>query len=260
MPYEAVDYRREGRIAYITLNRPQVLNAVNDQLDEDLQAAYREYDLDEEAWVAILHGAGRCFCAGADVKQQFANMTPEYRDKWSRSLGGSPEGYLGRCINWKPVIAAVHSYALGAGISIALECDLIVASEDAQFGVTETKRGLPAGRVWAKAQAFMPSKITTELLLTGEPMAASELYRLGLVNRLVPAGEHLQAAEELAQSILKAPPLAVRAGVRISRWNWVRMAAETDLYLQPLGLHLTDDFKESSRSFAEKREPVYRGR
>ena len=258
MPYGTVDYRREGRIAYITLNRPQVLNAMNHQLEEELAATLAGYDLDEEAWVAIIHGAGRCFSSGADVKERFADMGDRERDFWSG--GVSPQGYLGRSINWKPVIAAVHSYALGAGVSLALECDLIVASEDAQFGITETKRGLPAPRVWALAQTFMPSKVATELLLTGEPMPASELYRLGLINRLVPPGQHLQAAEELAQQILKAPPLAVRAGVRASRWSWVRTAAEANLYIQPLQLHLTEDFKESSRAFVEKRQPVYRAR
>ena len=258
MPYETMEYRRDGKIAYITFNRPRVLNAINDKLEEELREVFHEYDVDEEAWVAILHGAGRCFSTGADVKQRFADMTPQQRDRWSR--GSSPDDFLGRCINWKPVIAAVHGYALGWGISIALECDLVVASEDAQFGITETKRGFPAGRVWAKAQAFMPSKVTTELLLTGEAMPASDLYRVGLVNRLVPVGQHLQAAEELARTILNAPPLAVRAGVRISRWSWFRAAAETDLYYQPLGLHLTEDFKESSKAFMEKRQPVYRGR
>ena len=177
MSSEAVEYRREGRIVYITLNRPKSLNAVNDQLDEELGAAFSTFDLDEEAWVAILHGAGRCFCAGADIKERLVNMTPVERNRWSS--GASTEGYLGRTINWKPVIAAVHSHVLGAGISIALECDLIVASEDAQFGITETKRGVPAGRVWAKAQTFMPSKIATELLITGEAMSAQEMYRLG---------------------------------------------------------------------------------
>ena len=258
MSYQTVEYRREGKVAYVTLNRPEVLNAVDDQLEGDLRAALAEYDQDEEAWIAILHGAGRCFCAGADVKQRFVEMPPGERDRWS--TGASSEGYLGRCINWKPVIAAVHSYALGAGISIALECDLIVASEDAQFAITETKRGLPAGTVWARVQTFMPSKIATEMLLTGEPMPAKELHRLGLINRLVPEGQHVKAAEELAAEVLKAPPLAVRAGVRISRWASTRLASETDLYLQPLRLHLTEDFKESSRSFAEKRQPYYQGR
>ena len=131
-------------------------------------------------------------------------------------MGSSSEGYLGRSINWKPVIAAIHGYALGAGTSIAAECDLIVASEDAQFGITETKRGLPGARVWAKMNAFMPSKVVTEMVITGEPVEAAELYRLGLINRLVPTGKHLEAAEELAEKILKAPPLAARSGVRLT--------------------------------------------
>ena len=258
MPYDTVNYRTEGRIAYISLNRPRVLNAVNEQLERELRMAMDDFDRDEDAWVAVLHGEGRCFSAGADVKERFADMTAPQRDRWTK--GSSPDDFLGRTINWKPVIAAVHGYALGWGISMVLECDLVVASEETQFGITETKRGFPAGRVWAKAQAFMPSKITTEMLLTGEQVPAAELYRLGMVNRLVPQGEHLRAAEELAQKVLAAPPLAVRAGVRISRWSWFRAAAETDLYYQPLALHLTEDFRESSSSFVEKRPPVYRGR
>ncbi|MFQ5878864.1 MAG: enoyl-CoA hydratase/isomerase family protein [Dehalococcoidia bacterium] len=259
MSYATVNYERRGKIAYITLNRPESLNAVNDQLEGDLIAAFQEFDADAEAWVAILHGAGRCFSAGADVKQRFLGGNQEERLRRTE-LGRSPEGYLGRAVNWKPVIAAVHSYCLGSGISIALECDLIVATQDAHFALTETKRGLPGGRVWAKLQFFMPSKVASELLLTGEPMPASEFYRLGLINRLVPEGQHLQAAEELAQKILQAPPLAVRSGVRVSRWPWVRLVAEADMYIQPLRLHTTDDFQESARAFVEKREPLYRGR
>ncbi|GIT13832.1 MAG: hypothetical protein CM1200mP35_06520 [Chloroflexota bacterium] len=100
-------------------------------------------------------------------------MTPQQQAK--RTMGTSSEGYLARTINWKPVIAAVHGYALGAGTSIAAECDLIVASEEAQFGITETKRGLPGARVWAKLNAFMPSKIVTEMVITGEPVELQTL-------------------------------------------------------------------------------------
>jgi enoyl-CoA hydratase/carnithine racemase len=251
-------YQREGKVGYLRFNRPQSLNAVNDQFEQDLQDALLEFDIDEAAWVCIIHGAGRCFCAGADIKQRFVNMTPQQQAR--RTRGSSPEGYLGRSINWKPVIAAVHGYALGAGMAIAAECDLIVASEDAQFGITETKRGLPGGRVWAKVSAFMPSKIATEMLITGEPVGAPELYRLGLINRLVPPGNHLEVAEELAEKVLKAPPLAARAGVRLTRRPWVPVAADADLYIQPLKLHLTQDFQEASRSFVEKRPPEYRAR
>jgi enoyl-CoA hydratase/carnithine racemase len=256
--YETMIYQREGKIGYIRFNRPQSLNAVNDQFEQDLHDALLEFDIDEEAWVCIIHGTGRCFCAGADIKQRFVSMTPQQRAR--RTRGSSPEGYLGRSINWKPVIAAVHGYALGAGMAIAAECDLVVASEEAQFGITETKRGLPGGRVWAKVNAFMPSKIATEMVITGEPIGAPELYRLGLINRLVPTGQHLEAAQELAEKVLKAPPLSARAGVRLTRRTWVPTAADADMYIQPLKLHLTEDFQEASRSFVEKRAPEYRAR
>jgi enoyl-CoA hydratase/carnithine racemase len=256
--YETMVYERKEKVGYIQFNRPQALNAVNDQFEQDLHDALLEFDTDQDAWVAIIHGAGRCFCAGADIKQRFANMTPQQRAR--RERGNSPESYLGRSINWKPVIAAVHGYALGAGAAIAAECDLIVASEEAQLGITETKRGLPGGRVWAKLNAFMPSKIVTEMLITGEPVGAAELYRLGLINRLAPTGKHLEAAEALAAKVLKTPPLACRAGVRLTRRQWVQPTADADSYIQPLKLHLTEDFKESSRSFVEKRPPVYKAR
>ena len=256
--YETMTYERKGRIAYIMFNRPGSLNAMNDQLESDLAAAYLEFDADEEAWVAILHGTGRCFCAGADIKQSFTGRTAQQLAAQAR--GRSPESYLGRAINWKPVIAAVHGYALGGGTSVAAECDLIVASEETMFGITETKRGLPGGRVWAKVGAFMPSKIATEMLITGEQIGAPELYRLGFINCLVPTGQHLEAAEELAQKVLKTPPLASRAGVRLSRRQWVQTSGDADMYIQPLKLQLSEDFAESSKSFVEKRAPEYHAR
>ncbi len=256
--YETMVYTREKKTAYITFNRPQVLNAVNAQFEQDLHDALLEFDTDDEAWVAIIHGEGRSFCAGADIKQRFANMTPQQRAL--RERGNNPESYLGRAINWKPVIAAIHGYALGAGMAIAAECDLIVASEEAQFGITETRRGLPGLRVWAKLNAFMPSKIVSEMVITGEPLDAPDLYRLGFINRLVPTGQHLEAAEALAHKVLKAPPLASRAAVRFTRRQWVQPSAEADMYIQPLKLHLSDDFKESSQAFVEKRPPVYKAR
>ncbi len=120
--YETMVYSRKDKIGYIKFNRPQALNAVNDQFELDLHDALLEFDTDDEAWVAIVHGEGRSFCAGADIKQRFANMTPQQAAR--RERGNNPESYLGRAINWKPVIAAIHGYALGAGMAIAAECDL----------------------------------------------------------------------------------------------------------------------------------------
>ena len=109
----------------------------------------------------------------------------------------------------------------------------------------------------AKLNAFMPSKIVTEMVITGEPVDASELYRLGLINRLGPTGQHLEAAEDLANKILKAPPLATRAGVRLTRRQWVQSLYDANMYIQPLQLHTSEDFQEASRSFVEKRPPEY---
>ena len=256
--YETMTYERKGRIAYIMFNRPQVLNAVNSQFEQDLHEALLEFDTDDEAWVGIIHGAGRAFCAGADIKQRFVAMTPQ--ESARRERGPNPEGYLGRTINWKPVIAAVHGYALGAGIVIAAESDLIVASEDARFGITETRRGLAGGRIWAKVNAFMPSKIASEMVITGEPVEAAELYRLGLINRLVPNGFHLSAAEALAEKVLKAPPLSTRVGVKLTRRQWVQTGADADMQTLPLKLHMSEDFKEASQAFVEKRAPEYKAR
>ncbi len=256
--YETMTYERKGKIGYIMFNRPQSLNAMNDQFELDFPEALLEFDIDEDAWVAIVHGAGRCFCAGADIKQRLVAMTP--LQAAMRGRGRSPESFLGRSINWKPVIAAVHSYALGGGTYIATMCDLIVASEEARFGITETKRGLPGTVVWAKLNAFIPSKILTEMVITGDQVGAPELYRLGLINCLVPTGKHLEAAEELAEKVLKTPPLACRAGVRLSRRQWVQPSADADMYNVALKLHTTEDFQESTRAFVEKRAPVFHAR
>lgn len=256
--YATMTYERKERVGYLMFNRPQALNAVNAQFEADLHEALLEFDMDDDAWVGIIYGAGRAFCAGADIKQRFVAMTP--RESALRERGPNPEGYLGRSINWKPVIAAVHGYALGAGIVIAAEADLIVASEDARFGITETRRGLAGGRIWAKVNAFMPSKIASEMVITGEPVEAAELYRLGLINRLAPIGYHLSVAEALAQKVLQAPPLASRAAVKLTRRQWVQTGAEADMQLLPLKLHLSEDFQEASRSFVEKRPPEYQAR
>ena len=198
--------------------------------------------------------------------------------KASRTKGSNPESYLGRAINWKPTIAAVHGYALGAGMLIASECDLIVASSETQFGITETKRGLPGGHVWAKMNAFMPSKVITEMLITGEPIHAQRLYDLGFINRIVNTETIIESnlgieikdtqiltsvieeANKLAHNVAATPPLAARSGVRLSRNLWMQSAINADLYLQPLKLHDTDDFKEATQSFIEKREPNFKAR
>jgi enoyl-CoA hydratase/carnithine racemase len=257
---DLVTFTVKDRVAFIGLNRPAVLNAYNDAMHDQLVAAFTRFDLDDELWCAVVYGHGRAFTGGADVKEVLIGSgTPRERtiDHLRRA---SPHGFLGRCVNWKPVVAAVHGWCVGVGVSLALECDLIVATTDAKFTCIESKRGLPAGAIWARLQCFMPSKVATEFLLTGEVVPVEDLYRLGMINRVVEEGKHLDAAEELARQINEASPLAVRANVRITRILQTRLAEEAFLFQNTLRLDETEDFEEATNAFLQKRTPVYHAR
>jgi enoyl-CoA hydratase/carnithine racemase len=274
--YETIEFTSDGRLAYLKLNRPHRLNALSDTLEAEIRTALLEFDLDDSLWVLVIHGAGTSFCAGLDVREHssfsFGSDDDTRKAKALEAVraghvggaqhlrGTGGEGWLGRTANYKPVIAAVHGYALGGGAHLAAECDLIVASEDARFAISETTAGMSGSRTWAKIKTFMPSKVASEMLITGRKMPAAELYRLGLINRLVPNGDHLKAAEELAGEVLKVPPLATRDAVRVTRKQWVALATQLDEQMQLSRLDLTEDFKEANRAFAEKRAPRFNAR
>ncbi len=248
---EHVTLRKNGHIAHIELRRPEVLNAVSVSMERQLRDALNRFDTDDELWICIISGAGSSFSAGADRKERLAEPSRADRKRtWAHT---PPDGFLGRTVNWKPVIAAVHGYCLGLGLRLALECDLIVADRTARFGATETLAGLPGSTIWSGLQVFMPSKIATEMLLTGSMFDAAELHRLGLVNRLADEGAHLREAERLADEVLAAPPLTVRANVRITRMLAVELAEQALRATNPLRLQLTNDFEEAARAFVEKR-------
>lgn len=254
--YQNIIYEKKGRIAYITLNRPQVLNAMSQGLLDDLMDGFRQFDLDEEAWVCILTGAGdRAFSAGVDVGD-FGAQTPVERQINALKR---PHGFLGLAVNWKPVIAAVHGYCYGFGIILAAECDLVVAAENALFSIRELKRGLPGGSIMAQLLQWMPSKVAVEMALTGDPITAQDGFRLGLVNQVVPREQLMAAAERMAERIMDAAPLAVRGSVRIARLR-SPLWQQAQLHDAALGLDTTEDFQEAVRSFAEKRPPVWRAR
>jgi len=257
-----VEYSCAEKVATITLNRPDKLNAVSDEVVRQLAEAFRRFDLDPEAEIAILNGNGRAFCSGADVRQRQLRSRDEFE-----KLGG-PQGWgtnsadlLTKAVNWKPVIAAVHGYVLGLGLGLTLECDLIVAEAGTRFQLTETSRGLGASRYWALFHYRNAAAFGEEIVLTGRFFTAEEGLAAGLFNRVAPAGQHLDVARELARAVAKNPPLSVRTTVRTRRWYIERITREAQFIAAPFQLYLTEDFQEAARAFAEKRPPrPFKGR
>jgi enoyl-CoA hydratase/carnithine racemase len=253
---DLVCYSCDGRIARIALNRPEKLNAVNNALMLRLAEAFRRFDDDVEADVAVLCGNGRAFSAGADVREgQMRTREELERSVDPMGLGTPFANLLTHAVNWKPVIAAVHGYALGLALGLILECDLIIAEERTQFQVTETSRGLGGYRHWARLKARGAAAFADEVSLTGRTFVAEEAFAAGVLTRVVPEGKVMEAALDLAAALVKNPPLSVRETVRIRRWHVNHLVREVAFQTESTKLHLTEDFAEAVRAFAEKRQP-----
>jgi enoyl-CoA hydratase/carnithine racemase len=257
-----VDYERQDRIVTLTLNRPDKLNAFSDELVGVLGEALHRFDMDGEAEIAILCGNGRAFSSGADVHQRQLRSREEFlRLGGPQGRGTHSADLLTRAVNWKPVIAAPHGYVLGLSVGIVLECDLIVAEEGTRFQVTETSRGLGAGKYWGLMHFRGGGAFTMEAALTGRFFTAEEAFAANLINRVAPKGKHLDVARELAGEVVKNPPLSVRSTVRLRRWYMDRMSREIMHQTAPERLYLTEDFQEAARAFTEKRKPArFKGR
>jgi enoyl-CoA hydratase/carnithine racemase len=259
---ELVLYEREGGIVTLTLNRPEKLNAVNDELVRQLMDALRRFDAEPEAMVAIICGKGRAFSSGADVHQRQLRKREEFE-----RLGG-PQGFgahsgdlFTRSVNWKPVITAPHGYVLGLAVGIVLESDLIVAEEGTRFQITETPRGLGGAKYWGLLQFRGAGSFANDVAMTGRWFTAEEALAAGVINRVAPKGRYLEMARELALEVAKNPPLSVRATVRSRRWYMDQLGREIIMQTAPLKLYLSEDFQEAARAFAEKRAPgPFKGR
>ena len=252
-----IQYECSEQIATITFNRPEKLNAFTDDMVRELAAVLRRFDLDQDANVAILRGNGRAFCAGADVRQRQLRTREEFdRNGGPQGWGADASELLMRAVNWKPVIAAPHGFAVGLGLGLTMESDLVVAEAGTKFQVAETKRGLAASRYWALINLRGGSAFATEMVLTGGFFTAEQALAAGVINRVAPAGDLMAVARALASEIAANPPLSVRATVRTRRWYMEQAEKEAYLQTDPLKLHLTEDFAESARAFAEKRKPA----
>ncbi|WP_433754754.1 crotonase/enoyl-CoA hydratase family protein [Nocardia sp. CA-135398] len=257
---EAATLRRQGHIAIITLNRPEAMNAVNSALSIAVGAALEELATDPELRAGVITGAGRAFCAGADLKELARGngihdpRHPEY------GFAGLVQHFID-----KPLIAAVNGFALGGGTEIVLACDLAVMSAEAELGLPEVTRGLfaAAGGV-LRLPRQIPPKIAHEMVLTGAPIDAAAAAQWGLVNRVVPADQVLPTAIALAETIAANAPLSVRASKRIMhRANEFGSDWENPMWemsMQEAGpIFASKDALEGPRAFAEKRAPRWRG-
>jgi enoyl-CoA hydratase len=241
-------------IAVITINRPEARNAINGAVARGIAAALDDLEARADVRVLILTGAGGTFSAGMDLKGFLAGDAPLVP---GRGFGGLVEQRPA-----KPMIAAVEGYALAGGFELALACDLVVASEDAKFGLPEVRRGLvaAAGGLLRLPQRI-PYHLAMEIALTGGHFSAAHLYRAGLVNQVVPAGQALAGASELAGRIAKNAPLAVTATKRIivesADWDSGSAFERQNAAVAPV-LRSADAI-EGAAAFAEKREPKWRG-
>lgn len=241
-------------IAVITIDRPEARNAIDRETALAVESAVKRINVDADIRCAVITGAGGNFCAGMDLKAFLRGEVVRLPDT---GFAGMTQGMLE-----KPFIAAVEGYALAGGFEIMLACDMVVASESAKFGLTEVKRGLVAnagGLVRLPRQ--MPIKLATEFVLTGEIYPAERLAAAGLVNRIVPEGEALSAALELAQTIAANGPMAVAVSRRVLseslEWSENEMFERQFAITAPV--FASDDAREGAAAFAEKRAPVWTG-
>jgi E-phenylitaconyl-CoA hydratase len=256
---DPVLYELEGHVATITYNRPEALNAINGAMRRGLNAAFARFRDEEEAWVAIVTGAGRAFCAGADLRDGTGAIGEFPGTFWEKpTLNSFESGWE----IYKPVIAAVNGWCLGYGLTLVSWCDFVLASDRARFGYPEAKLGTPAivGAIrlpqrlnWADAM---------ELLLIGDDVDAERAREMGLVWRVVPGDELLAEARALAARLVATAPLAQRA---------MKEVAMRSSYLPPLEAvrfgetmrkvaAATEDAGEGARAAAERRPPRWRGR
>jgi enoyl-CoA hydratase/carnithine racemase len=258
----AIRYDVSDHVVVITIDRPEAMNALDPEHNDALADAFGRYEADQRLRAAVLTGAGtQAFSAGADLKR----LIPPFRDAVRSGLSPPWEmgGITGSSTVGKPKIAAVNGHALAGGLELALACDFRLCSDNASFGLAETKWAIiPGAGGTQRLPGVIPLGPAMEMILTGEPVSADTALRWGLVNQVLPLGELLPAAIRAAEAIAARGPLAVRAA-RSAVLNGLALGladglqAERTLFLEVMR---SEDAAEGSTAFAEKRPPVYRGR
>ena len=256
---DAATYKLDGHIATITYNRPESLNAINGEMRECLNAAWLEFYNDPDAWVAIMTGAGRAFCAGADLRGE-GNPA----GTWPGTYFEIPtiNSFESGLELWKPTIAAVNGACIGYGLTGAIAADFLIASDQAIFGMPEVKIGVPT----IVGSIRIPPKVgwanAMELLLTGDNFDAERAAEIGLAWKVVPQDTLMDEARALAERLCQGAPLAVRAvkevASRSPRMGWTEAVRMGESIRRIVGG--SEDAKEGGAAFREKRPPEWKGR
>ncbi|HLF75301.1 MAG TPA: enoyl-CoA hydratase-related protein, partial [Anaerolineales bacterium] len=221
MPYEMILAEKRGRVGLVTLNRPQVMNALNNQLMRELMDALDAFDRDDQIGALVITGNEKAFAAGADIREMMDKSIQQMMDTDHIAVFGRI-----RTIR-KPVIAAVSGWALGGGCEIALSCDMIVASESARFGQPEINIGvIPGAGGTQRLTRAVGKAIAMEMILNDRRLTAQEAYQFGMVNRVVPVEEYLDEALKLAEEIASRAPIAVRAAKKMINQTFERTLAD----------------------------------
>jgi len=254
-----IEYAKEGKIAIFRINRPEAMGAITIEGLKQLNDALTDFRDDDTLWVGIITGTGdKVFSTGMDVKETLPFIRETKHSKWRR-----PDGMLRGMDLWKPMIAACNGIMLGGGLEISLACDIMIASENAVFGLPEVKVGIiPGSGGIARLLHIIPRRLAAEMIFTGKRISAQEAYRIGLVNKVVPSDQLMEEAKTMAQSICESAPLAVQyakelmiRGASLSIEEALRLENDIESTLMA-----SEDFSEALQAFSEKRKPNFRGR
>ncbi len=262
--YEFILFEVRDRVAWITLNRPEVLNAMHPPMAAELRDAWKRVRDDESIWMGVLTGSGeRAFSAGSDLKWRSAAGEEVRQHNRAEAADQEATGFQRGMDCWKPLVAAVNGYAVGGGFELVLGCDIVIAAENAQFGLPEVRRGLMAdGTGIHRLMRRIPYSAAMSMILRGQFIDAQEAWRIGLVNEVTPPADLEETTARWVDQIMECAPLSLRASKEAALCGMERPLSEAIGHVFPQAevLYASQDFIEGPRAFAEKRPPQWEGR
>jgi enoyl-CoA hydratase/carnithine racemase len=263
MDYELIKVEKKGHVTTVTINRPDVLNAISPLVSVEMNDAFNVFDADPDQWICIITGAGeRAFSAGNDLKFQAEHGVAKMREIMKGVKGGFG-GLTSRFDCYKPFIAAVNGLALGGGFEVALACDIIIASEKASFGLPEPRVGMfPGAGGVHRLPRQIPYHMAQYIIMTSKRITPQQAMKYGLVAEVVPLAELMPTAEKIAAEIMLAAPLTIRAAkeATVKGLNITLEEAVSTRFPAQLAMYESEDYVEGPKAFVEKRPPNWKGR